>query len=136
MAESFDKALEALKTYQDDRLDSLRGKQANKWSTTPYSDYASMLSDLDSSDIASDYQAHYQELVSDSPGGDVAKEQSLRWQTTFVGNIRRAIRAKLISSTADRRGSVDQRRFAAIDSLTTRVLMDRIGKTVKGKEGS
>lgn len=136
MAKPFDNAVKVLKDYQDERLKSLSGQQANKWSTTPYSDYESMLADLDSSDLASAYQAHYQELVSDEPGGDVAKEQSLRWQTTFVGNMRRAIRSKLVASESDRRGRVDQLRYACVDTLSTRALLDRISTLVTAKEGS
>jgi hypothetical protein len=136
VAESFDKSVQMLKGYQDTRLQSLLGIKANQWSTTPYSDYATMLEELDSSDLASAYQEHYQKLVADEPGGDVAKEQSLRWQTTFVANVRRAVRAKLVASVADRRGRVDQMRYACADNLVARALLERTSRLVTEKEGS
>lgn len=135
MPESFDQAMTRLEDYHEARKDRLCNKAASRWSTSDYSSYSDMLEGLEGKDISEAYQEHYQQLVSDTPGGSVSKEQGLRLQATFVANLRRAVRAKLVASVADRRGSVDQSRYAYIDATSTKILLDR-GKTwAKAKAG-
>ena len=136
MAESFDNAVKRLEDYYDERQKSLSCQQGNKWSTTPDSSYSDMLANLESTDLSQAYQAHYQELIADAPGGKATKEQSLRWQTTFVANVRRAIRNKFVCSVDCRMSSVDQTRYAYNDTFVTKALLRRTKGLVTSKEGS
>lgn len=135
MAESFKNTVKALETYHDAHRDALSNKAANRWYTSSYPDYASMLAELDAADVNESYQEHYPKIGASEPGGSAAKEQGLRLQATFVANVRRGVRAKLVSSIDSKRGSVDQRRYAYIDTIVTKVMLGRMSSWVNNKSG-
>jgi hypothetical protein len=99
----FNEIVDYLKKYHEGNYDALLNKSVKKWSTTPYSDYQSMLKELgDTTDLNQELGTLYTQSRTDKSARNWAKSSGYELQLQFMNSVKASLRRKFVQTAEDK----------------------------------
>jgi len=128
----FNEVVTKLKEYHQSQYDALLNKAVKKWSTTPYSDYTSMLKTLgDTTELNTKLSTMYTESRKDKTNRNWAKSSGYELQLQFMNSVKTSVRRKFVQTAEDEELSkVAYDRYNANERQESIKILERLSQLI------
>jgi len=131
----FDTMVDWLKEQHSNNFDACANKAVKQWSTTKYSSYEEMMTELgDTKEINQELSKLYRDSRTDKKARNWAKSSGLELQLQFMNGIKAAIHRKFVQTEEDKDlTSAAHIRYAANERREAEKILERFQQWVNSR---